>query len=141
MARYVPVELEQLVKASLSPITAKVVRHLLDLEQVKRMVRYAPDDTRALVERELEELAVVAQIHFGEATVHSESVASPVASVAPAEQWVSTAEAARILGKTPRTVTSYIEAGKLTAKRKDKKSYLVLRESAEALHLGEQAAA
>lgn len=141
MTRYLPPEMYLVIRASVSPITAQALLKVAGIEQVERMLRYIPDDaTRALVKRELAELSTVAQIRFDEGTPTLKPVTAPAPSVALVSEWISTSEASQILGITTRTVTSYVKAGKLTAKRKDKKSYLVLRESVEALQLGKRAA-
>ncbi|MGP9031506.1 hypothetical protein ACT17S_00325 [Glutamicibacter mysorens] len=130
------------IRASVSPITAQALLKVAGIEQVERMVRYIPDDaTRALVKRELAELSTVAQIRFDKGTPTIQSVSAPAPSVAPVSEWISTSEAAQILGKSTMTVRRYIEAGAVESKRKDKKSFLVLRESVEALNLGKHAAA
>lgn len=129
------------VRASVSPITAQALLKVAGIEQVERMLRYIPDDaTRALVKRELAELSTVAQIRFDEGTPTIQPVSAPAPSVAPVSEWISTSEAAQILGKSTMTVRRYIEAGAVESKRKDKKSFLVLRESVEALNLGKHAA-
>lgn len=129
------------IRASVSPITAQALLEAGAIEQVKRKVMYIPDDaTRALVKRELAELSTVAQIRFDEGTPTIQPVSAPAPSVAPVSEWISTSEAAQILGKSTMTVRRYIEAGTVESKRKDKKSFLVLRESVEALNLGKLAA-
>ncbi len=141
MTRYLPPEMALVIRASVSPITAQALLKAGVIEQVERMFRYIPDDaTRALVKRELAELATVAQIRFNEGTPHLEQVSATARSVEPASEWITTIEAAKILNKSAMTVRRYIEAGTLTSKRKDKKSFLVLRESVEALNLGKHAA-
>jgi len=140
VTRYLPVEMSSVVRASISPDTAKALLGAVSLGQVENKVRYAPPHVLALVRRELAELATVAQIQFDEGTPAIAPV-SPLATTGkPLDEWITTSEAAQVLGKSAMTVRRYIEAGTLTSKRKDKKSFLVLRESVEALRFGKQAA-
>lgn len=141
MAGYVTKDYARLLGAVVSPVTSAIIDGAIDMARVNRYLDNLPDAIADKVRRDFADVRLAGEFYRTKGNPEESPTVSPVASVAPAEQWISTAEAARILGKTPRTVTSYIDAGKLTAKRKDKKSYLVLRESVEALHLGEQAAA
>lgn len=141
MAGYVVKEYSRLVSTRISPITARALVVGLDLKRVERLAQGAPEGDRERIRQELADLVLAAEFYGSRGTVEDMPAVPPVASVDPLERWISTAEAARILGKTSMTVRRYIEAGALEAKRKDKKSYLVLLESVEALRFGHQAAA
>lgn len=129
-----------LYRAVLSPLASAIVDRSIDWDRVDRYLSNLTTDTARKVREELGEVRQASAYQSSEAMAQREPARVPDRSVEPASEWISTSEAAKILGKSTMTVRRYIEAGAVESKRKDKKSFLVLRESVEALNLGKHAA-
>lgn len=154
MTSYIPKDFHRLVGANVSPMLAAAILNLAPRGSIERKLRGAPEREREQVAEELRDLELAAAFHRAQHRTANRLGAdlsapkppegetprlAPVGAPAPSgeslEPWVSVAEAAQLLGTTDRTVRNYIAAGKLEARKKDRKSYLVARQSMEALLL------
>lgn len=140
MTGYVPKDAARIMRAVISPVTARAILAAVDLHDVERKMRMASVPVQQTVRQELEELRIAAAQRADRETPQQPPVSAPVPSSKPREQWLSVVDAAQLLGISDRTVRNYIRAGALEAKKKDKKSYMVSRESVEALLLVRAAA-
>ncbi|ALQ31225.1 hypothetical protein AA310_05790 [Arthrobacter sp. YC-RL1] len=140
---YVAKDRSALQRAVISPATAYAILRVVKPEDLRRAFQNVPDNLiwlREQVNTEVQELIVAAQIHSERINTHRpESEPSTPSGESP-EPWMTVAEVAQMLGKTDRTVRNYIKAGVLEARRKDEKSYLVDRASAEVLATAKNAA-
>lgn len=133
---YVPKNRAMLQRAVISPATAYAILRVVKPEDLRRAYQHAPREMiwlREQVEAEVQELIVASQIHLERINAQRPVSEPSTPSSESPDQWMTVAEVAQMLGKTDRTVRNYIEANKLTAEMKDRKSYRVSRASAEKL--------
>lgn len=133
---YVAKDRSALQRAVISPATAYAILRVVKPEDLRRVFQHAPRELiwlREQVEAEVQELIVASQIHLERINAHRPDSEPSTPSGESSEPWMTVAEVAQMLGKTDRTVRNYIKAGVLEARRKDEKSYLVDRASAEVL--------
>lgn len=132
MTGYVIPDIVRHYRAPVSPYSAYVVLSVVDVDKLKDRVRNHPDpEIRRRVWEEFDGLVVAAKIHANSLRVPDTPVSPSITSGECSEEWITVAEASRMLNVDGRTVRNYINRGVLNAKRKDKKSWLVDKNSVE----------
>lgn len=140
MAGYVTKDYARLIGAVVSPVTSAIIDGAIDMARVNRYLDNLPDAIADKVRRDFADVRLAGEFYRTKGNPEESPTVSPVVAVDPAEQWISVNEAAQMLGVDPRTVRNYIKAETLTAKRRDKKSFLIELASVEALRIGKAAA-